>query len=175
MCKRRKHKRQNNYMCFKYTALITSFLLTALFLITDQSFAAQEEVYIKVRSTRLRAAPQHYANSIATLSLGQALTVIKKEGAWLQTKTKDNKSGYIHESAITERKTTLALSRSASKSASASDTALAGKGFSREVEKQFASRNPNLTFADVDAMEKIVISDSTLKSFVVSGGLKENA
>jgi hypothetical protein len=55
--------------------------------------------------------------------------------------------------------------------ASASEIALAGKGFSEEVEKAYKAEGV-LNYADVDKTEAIKVSDDDLYSFVTAGHLK---
>lgn len=148
-------------------------LLIFLSVSTGSAFA--EEVYIKIRDAKLRAEPQHYAALLESLSLGQSLTKINKKGAWIQVKSKSGASGYIHESSISDRKVVLAYSNTSGSRSNNSDVVLAGKGFNKEVEKQFALQNPKASFAEVDSMERIAVGDQDLKGFVASGGLKKNA
>ena len=48
---------------------------------------------------------------------------------------------------------------------------LAGKGFSADVEKQFAASHRELNFNEVNSMEKIRVSAQEVQSFVKQGQL----
>lgn len=163
---------------FLSRSLILQLLVFTLLLLNIQNnpaYAAAESVYIKVKSTRLRSVAQHYAASLDTLVLGDSVQLLKRYQGWYEIKTLRGKIGYIHESAVSERK--IVLTNSTGKnygSSDSSDVVLAGKGFNQEVEKQFASQNPTLNFKAVDEIERIRVNESDLLAFVKAGGLKSD-
>lgn len=150
---------------------LTAFIFISV-LLAAPAANAQTEIYIKVKSAKLKASPQFWAASTADLSYGNALTVLGSQGSWLQARSKSGRIGYIHESAVSERKIELRASGSSSYAGSSSDVVLAGKGFNKEVEKQFAGSNPSANFREVDNMEKITVRDADVINFLKSGGLK---
>jgi hypothetical protein len=56
-------------------------------------------------------------------------------------------------------------------SASSDELALAGKGFSKQVENEFKGKNPKINYAWVDRMEKFVVSEKQIKRFLKEGEL----
>jgi hypothetical protein len=57
-----------------------------------------------------------------------------------------------------------------SSSASASEIALAGKGFNQEVENAYKAKG-NLNYADVDRVESITVRETALLQFLEEGRL----
>ena len=51
--------------------------------------------------------------------------------------------------------------------------ALAGKGFTPEVEKAFRDKNPKMNYNLVDRVESYRVNDDELQSFIRSGKLIE--
>ena len=56
-------------------------------------------------------------------------------------------------------------------STSSDELALAGKGFSKQVENEFKEKNPNVNYAWIDRMEKFVVSETQIKRFLKEGKL----
>jgi hypothetical protein len=56
-------------------------------------------------------------------------------------------------------------------SASGDELALAGKGFSKQVENEFKGKNPNINYAWIDRMEKFVVSQKQSQQFLKEGEL----
>jgi uncharacterized protein YgiM (DUF1202 family) len=141
-----------------------------LVLITVGS-ASAADVYVTVRESKLRTKPEFLASATASVRYGDKLSVVKDSEPWMQVSI-GGKQGYIHSSAITTRKVVLSASKgSAGANVDQSDVVLAGKGFSSDVEKQFAATHSNLSFASVDAMERVRISTAELEAFVKQGKL----
>lgn len=133
---------------------------------------AADDLFVKVRSTKLRSAPQHWAPAAQSLSLGDKLTPTGESSAgWVKARTKNGAVGYVHESTLTERRVNMRSASATGGAESASDVVLAGKGFNKQVEKEYAASNPNLDFAAVDAAERIRVDDRDVLAFLKSGGL----
>jgi hypothetical protein len=52
------------------------------------------------------------------------------------------------------------------------EVALAGKGFTPEVESGYRQRHPELSYALVDQVEALYVDEAALRTFVQEGGLK---
>jgi glutamate-1-semialdehyde aminotransferase len=79
----------------------------------------------------------------------------------------------MHKSALTTKKVSMSAGTTTAKTAASSDElALAGKGFSAQVEKEYQAKNKNLNFAAVDRMEKIKISPTDMQKFLDAGYVK---
>jgi hypothetical protein len=75
--------------------------------------------------------------------------------------------GWISASSLTKKK----IITGKTVNASASEIALAGKGFSPEAESVFKSDNPEKRYDLVDAVERIVVDEESVKTFIAQGSL----
>lgn len=66
-----------------------------------------------------------------------------------------------------------AMDKSMKTSATADEIALAGKGFNKQVEDAYKSRNKGVSFAEVDRMLRIKVSPDELRKFLMEGKLAE--
>lgn len=145
----------------------------ALIALSTNLAAESGELFVSVRSTPLRSQPQFLSSTLETLSYGQRLSSIEEQGAWIKVRSTQGKIGYIHNSASTTRKIILnPEAQFSGSSASEEDIVLAGKGFSKNVEKAYA-RSRGVNYGDVDAMEKREYSDKALAAFVSEGRLAQ--
>ena len=58
------------------------------------------------------------------------------------------------------------------KQTSSDEVALAGKGFTPEVENGYRSKHPEMDFAQVDKIETFKVDPATLQAFIKEGDLK---
>ena len=130
----------------------------------------QQTVSVQVKESKLRAKPEFWASSVSDLTYGQRLVVAGSEAGWIKAQTSNGKVGYVHPSAVTEKKIVLAGTNVAS-SANNSDIVLAGKGFNSSIEKDYAAENPSLNYAAVNQMERLHVSDAELGAFLSEGQL----
>jgi hypothetical protein len=151
----------------KRTMLLIFFLVPAL------AFAG-ETVKVKVQKTSLFEQPNFFSKTVATLQFGDQLEMEAVLKDWVKVKFGQQK-GYIHQSALTSTKvdmTTLFFSSSSSSGASQDEVALAGKGFTPEVEKNYGKTHPDMNYALVDEIERYSVDPNSLRSFIQGGGLK---
>ena len=153
---------------------IKLFTFLVILLYCAPALAQETTYYIKVRTTKLRNAMQHFAPAVSELKLGESVSGQAAENGWFKVRTKTNRTGYLHGSTLSERKIVANAAKGYNPASDSSDIVLAGKGFNSEVEKEYASLNPSLNYAEVDSMEKINIKDSDLISFAKVGGLKSD-
>lgn len=142
-------------------------ILTILFLNSATLLAANEPLYVKVREAKVRTEPKQWAPSVASLKYGDRVSVVSEDGAWLKLN-----NGYLHSTAVSERKVILEASKSVNKGGDDKDVILAGKGFNKEVENSYAAKNRNLNYGEVDRMERVKVGDRELASFVSEGKLQ---
>ena len=123
--------------------------------------------WIAVRSATLKSSTWFFASSRGTLALGAQVTVLQVDGnnAEVRSSTNSSLSGWTSVSNLSARQIV-----SSSSSASASEVALAGKGFNQEVEDSY-KRGGQLNYSAVDDTEKITVSQSELLQFVRDGRL----
>lgn len=132
--------------------------------------SADDQVSVQVKTSKVRSQPNLWSGSVATVSYGDALQKLSEDAGWLKVKAR-GASGYLPASSVTERKVVLNASGSVAGGHDASDVVLAGKGFNKGVEAQYAQTS-HLNYATVDAIEKVKVSDAEVREFVQSGQLK---
>lgn len=142
-------------------------ILAAVVLSVLGAAAYASTITVLVQQTALRKRPQSYSPSVGTARLGQ-----KYESSGLEAGFHKTPSGYIHSSAVTERKVKLGSAASVGGSASSEEVTLAGKGFNAQVEKSYGEKN-EANFAAVNAMERRTVGEAELFAFLRAGGLLE--
>lgn len=142
-------------------------ILSAAVLSVLGAAAYASTITVLVQQTALRKRPQSYSPSVGTAKLGQ-----KFESSGLESGFHKTPSGYIHASAVTERKVKLGSADSVGGSATSEEVTLAGKGFNAQVEKSYGEKNA-ANFAAVNAMERRSVGEAELFAFLRAGGLLE--
>ena len=157
---------------FRHRFLIIFFTLLGVLLLNTMA-EAQKIMTVQVREGQLRATPSHFGKITAKTYYGDQVTVLEEKGDWKRVSVSNGKGqGWMHESALTGKRTVLTAGRSrAGTSVSQDEIALAGKGFSEEVEKEYRKNNANLDYAWINRMETIRISPRQLENFVEDGRL----
>lgn len=152
--------------------LLGAVLSTALLAQADGSRAA---VQVRIRETKLRSQPKFWGASVADLKYSESLTLLGNESGWLKVRTSGGKQGYVHPSVVTDKKIVLASKAAVETGIDTSEVVLAGKGFSKEVEQEYARNNPELNFKAVTSVEQMRISDQELLAFLREGKLGQGA
>ena len=148
------------------------FLVFVLSLaITGESFAATMSVQVKKGDVRATAG--FLGKIVSSLDYGDRVEVLESKDGWMRIgKTNKSAAGWIHSSALTDKRIVLqAGSGDAKVAASGGELALAGKGFNAQVESEYKSRNKNLDFAAIDRMQATKISQDRITAFLKEGGL----
>jgi hypothetical protein len=110
---------------------------------------------------------------IARVAYGEEIQELERKGDWLRVSYR-GKEGWIHISAVQEQKFELSsLSTGRAQETSREEVALAGKGFTPEVEKAFREKNPKMRFDLVDHVQGYKVAESRLQAFIRAGNLKE--
>ncbi len=135
--------------------------------------AEQKTMSIQVKKGEIRSTPSFLGIIVARLSYGDRVYVREEKGPWVRVglpgKSND---GWIHTSVLTSKKIVLKSgAANVQTSASSDELALAGKGFSKQVENEFKGKNPNVNYAWIDRMEKFVVSQKRIKQFLKEGEL----
>jgi hypothetical protein len=135
--------------------------------------AGQKTMNVQNRTADIRSSPDPLGDVVATLKLGDKVTVIDDGGKWLKATTETGKTGWISLSDLSKKAVNMtAGDKDAELAASSGEMAIAGKGFSKEIEADFKAKNKDVDFAWVDRMEKIKIAVGEIKKFLEAGGLK---
>lgn len=126
---------------------------------------------VQVREGELRRAPSFLAEILAKPPYGDRVEIIQDKGPWKKVVNR-GVQGWMHISALTTKSIVLrAGATNVQTSATGSEIALAGKGFSEEVEKQYKNLNRNLDYAWVDRMEKFKVSPEQMQAFLKQGNV----
>ncbi|MGQ9673762.1 MAG: SH3 domain-containing protein [Candidatus Aminicenantales bacterium] len=154
----------------KRVFVLASLSLLAIFL----GWLLAETLVVKVQSTHLRKNPRFYAQVLQALPAGEKVEKIGSQDGWIQVRTSSGVIGWVHSSAIEVQKfSLLALDKSMKTQASASEVALAGKGFNKQVEESYRAKHGELNFAWVDKMIQIKIPAAQVEEFMKKGKLGE--
>jgi len=138
------------------------------------AFAAEQKMMsIQVKKGEIRSTPSFLGVIVARLSYGDRIYVREERGHWVRVGLPGiNSEGWIHTSVLTPKKIVLNPGATdVQTSASSDELALAGKGFSKQVENKFRKKSPNINYAWIDRMEKFVVSQKQSKQFLKEGDL----
>ncbi|QQO10220.1 SH3 domain-containing protein [Breznakiella homolactica] len=149
--------------------IVTLLLVFGVLSVLPAQSLKNKTVYIAVRSTNLKSSTGFFARTTGTASYGDTFKVLQEKGKWVEVQSSSNSSlkGWVATTNVTTKRIT---SSSSSVSASADELALAGKGFSAEVEKEYRSAE-SLNYDAIDRMEVPVVSNEDVYSFLVEGHL----
>jgi len=137
------------------------------------SVAAAASVTVITQQAMLRQDKRFFAPVVTRVPFGESLHVLGSEGDWLRVYYQ-NRNGWIHTGEVKQQKITLSTLTAQGASGTAQDeVALAGKGFTPEVEEAFRKKNPSMQFNLVDKVESFRVSDKTIRAFLEKGNLKE--
>jgi uncharacterized protein YgiM (DUF1202 family) len=151
------------------------FILLCLILFVAGISAAQVAVggtlYVSVKTLTLKSGTGFFSGSKGTLNFGDKVTVIRIDGKFAEIKSATNSSltGWTATANLSAKQVVAG----SSSTASAKEVALAGKGFSQEVENSYKNqKDKKINYADVDKTEAIVVREDELKKFLEEGRLR---
>ena len=135
--------------------------------------AAKKYMSVQVREGMVRTTPSFLGKVVGELSYGDRVAVSEEKNKWAKVEMSGKgRKGWMHLSALTIKKVVLNPGADdVEEAASSNEIALAGKGFSEEVEKSYKAKNKQLNYKEVDKMEKIAVSQAKIKNFLKEGGL----
>ena len=119
--------------------------------------------YVAVQTTVVKDSSGFFAKDTGSLSLGDSVTVIREDGKWTNIRA-GNLTGWVASSSLSARR--VVTSNAA---VTASEVALAGKGFSPDMEMEY--RKTGLDYSTVDSMEQITVPAGDLLRFINEGRL----
>jgi hypothetical protein len=125
-------------------------------------------VYITGKTVKIKSSTGFFAGTTGTLVYGDQVKVLNEKGTWVEISGKVN--GWTASSNVTTKK----IASNSGTNASADEIALAGKGFSEEVEDTYkADPDKKLNYKDIDEVEKIIVSDEEVQTFIIDGDLAQ--
>jgi uncharacterized protein YgiM (DUF1202 family) len=125
-----------------------------------------DTMYVAVQSVPLKSGTGFFAGTVGNLAYGAQVTVVAVNGKWVQVRS-GSLTGWTASSNLSSRRIVV---QGNNRSASASEMALAGKGFSEEVEQEYKTEK-DLNYSAVDALEKVKVPDQDLLGFIDEGHL----
>ncbi len=135
---------------------------------------AAKEMSVQVRDGQLRNRGSFLGAVTGTVAYGDRVTVGQTQGGWCEVSTAAGAKGWIHESALTPKRVVLGSGAGDARTgASGEEVALAGKGFSKEVEAEYKKQNKNLDYTWVDWMGQQTVANDQLVKFLKDGGLAQ--
>ncbi|MFO7666440.1 MAG: SH3 domain-containing protein [Desulfobacterales bacterium] len=151
--------------------ILVVILIFLSFAISGPAQAANT-MSVQIKEGQVRSTPSFLGKIVAKLAYGDRVEIIQDQGVWKKVALRGGVQGWIHTSALSEKSIILkAGAKNVQTSATGGEIALAGKGFSEQVEKQYKSLNRNLDYAWVDRMEKFQVSPEQMQAFLKQGGV----
>jgi SH3-like domain-containing protein len=131
------------------------------------SFARGSTLYVAVKSAALKSSAGFFASNRALMNRGDAVTVLQEKGKWVEVRPADNVSlsGWIAQASLTAKRIT-----NAGREFSNTEVAMAGKGFTEEVEKKYQTLG-EIDYTFIDQMEARKVPEGELLKFLTEGRL----
>ena len=133
---------------------------------------AAKEMSVQVRDGQLRNRASFLGAVTGAVAYGDRVTVNQSQAGWCEVATAAGKTGWIHESALTPKRVVLSSGTTDARAgASGEEVALAGKGFSKEVEAEYKKQNKDIDYTWVDWMGRQIVPSEQLVEFLKQGDL----
>jgi hypothetical protein len=150
-------------------------VLTGLFLLwTALDIGLAQTFKVVQFKQQLYAEPSFNAAMLGMVPEGTEVQIIQQSGDWYQV-AYQGQQGWLPQQAFPAAKKlnlTNLLKGRAVQETRTDEVALAGKGFTPEVEAGYRQKHPNLNYALVDQVEKFEVSPGRLQAFQREGGLQ---
>lgn len=135
--------------------------------------AADARQTVQVRETQVRSSPSFLSAIQGSLAYGVPVTVLESRSGWARIVAEGDLRGWVHQSALGRPRSGMrAAGGTMDTSATGDELALAGKGFSAEVEQTYRAEHADAGFAWVDRMENLAVSQEDIRQFLDRGGLR---
>jgi hypothetical protein len=142
-------------------------------LLLTASVALAATIKVTTQEATIRKDKRFFAPVVARVAYGEVIQELKRQGDWLKVSYR-GKEGWIHKSAVQEQKFQLSsLATEKAQETSREEVALAGKGFTPEVEKAFREKNPKMRYDLVDRLQGYKVPEPQLQAFIRAGKLNE--
>ena len=131
---------------------------------------AGRTVTVTQMSAKLGKTPSFLAPTVTKLVRGDQLTLVEEQKDWYHVKTKDGQDGWINKTSVVDKAVALSTKPGGGQGGVSNDeVALAGRGFSPEVEAAYKKDHPNLDYSHVDKIEKLDVDGGALAKFKDEG------
>jgi len=143
-------------------------IVVCLLLLAPAAMAA--ELRVVTEEGLVRKDRRFFAPVVTRVPYGELIRDDSRRGDWFRVRYQGIQ-GWIHKSQVTERKYRATLTGPAPE-ATRDEVALAGKGFTPDVERSYRGQNPRPGYEAVARVEAYRVSDEALQSFIRSGKLQ---
>lgn len=128
------------------------------------------KMYVKVEEAVLKESPSFWGKNGASVFYGEEVVILEEKNSWIKVQLviDSSVSGWISESSLTKKKIVASGNRV---SASTEELALAGKGFTAEIEAEY-KKQASLNYDAVDKLETNSISFDRVLDFMAAGKLE---
>jgi hypothetical protein len=132
-----------------------------------QSGAGQGTMYVAVKTAEIKNSTGFFSKTLGALKLGETVTVLRVEGKWMEVRSAGNPplTGWMSAASLSSKRVS-----SSGRQVASGELALAGKGFSAEVEMVYR-QDGRLDYTAIDRMESQKISPEELLRFLNEGRL----
>ena len=144
----------------RFLFVLAIFLCTASLVFSQLSDARR---FVTAQTVAVKETTGFFARDIGSLSLGNEVILLRDNGRWSEIRA-GNLTGWVSSSVLSTRRIVPSGS-----SATVTEVALAGKGFSPDMEIEY--RRNGLDYSMVDAMENMRIPQNELLNFINEGRL----
>ena len=150
-------------------------LLVLAGLVVGLGTGTAETLKVERSDTQMFAAPNFASASLGSLPAGAEVAVLSRSGDWVQVNYQ-GKTGWVHKAAFPQARgpglgLPGMLTGGPVRETKSDEVALAGKGFTPEVEAAYRQKNPGMNYAKVDQIERFQVDTAQLASFIREGGL----
>jgi hypothetical protein len=133
------------------------------------------ELIVQGNDVSLLSSPDPMADAVGTLALHQVVTSLGTQAGYTQVRTADGKQGWVATSVLKKKglldNDLMAGKDDAKKGVTEDEAAAATPGMTKPVEDAFKTQNPNLSFTEVDRIEKLGVTKPEIKAFIKEGAL----
>ncbi|MDR2897415.1 MAG: hypothetical protein LBU99_01275 [Spirochaetaceae bacterium] len=131
-----------------------------------------DRMYVAVETAAVKSGTGFFASTLTELVYGDTVTVVEENGKWIHVSVDRNRNikGWVTLASLTTKRI-VARAGGGTVSATAEELALAGKGFSADVEQSWKNTS-GTDYTYVDIMEEYMVSVTELHEFITSGDLK---
>ena len=134
-----------------------------------------ETLKVERPDMQLYEGPNFGSTSLGPVPVGAEVDVLSRSGDWVEVNYQ-GKKGWLHKLAFPQAKgrgfkLPGLITGGPVQETKSDEVALAGKGFTPEVEASYRQKNPSLNYAQVDEVERFQVSPTQLAAFIKEGGL----
>ena len=149
------------------------FLLLLVGLLAGLSPGMAETLKVERANTQLYQSPNFGSTTLGTVPPGAEVAIMSRSGDWVQVNY-EGKTGWLHKTAFPQASGMNLpgmLTGGPVRETKSDEVALAGKGFTPEVEAGYRQKNAGLNYAQVDQVEQFQENPTQLATFIKDGGL----